>query len=208
MIGVPRRSGRGVTLLVSLLLLGGCGASAGPGTPGQSRAAADLTNPRLSIERSQWLVGAVAWLATDEEIAAYLALADDAAAAAFQEAFWAQRDPDPARPGNPFLDLFEQRSREADKRFSEAGYLGRRTDRGTLLVLQGEPTSIEFELNPRPDQPPLEAWTYEADEERITLTGRPPLPVYRFIKVGDLTTLFRHRVDPLARNRLPPAGIP
>lgn len=183
-------------LLASLLLsAAGCG---GGIAPTRSRSAADLTNPRLSPERSQWLVGAMAWLLSDEEIAAYLALADDAAAKAFEEAFWQRHDPDPARPGNPVRELFEERAREADKRFSEAGYLGRRTDRGTLLVLQGEPDSIEFELNPLPDQPPLEVWKYER-AERTGIDGRRPLPLYRFIKVGDLTTLYVKRVDPMAR---------
>ena len=184
--------------------LAGCG---GGGAPAQSRTAADLTNPRLAPERSQWLVGAVAWLASDEEIAAYVALADDAAAAAFEEAFWQRRDPDPSRPGNPARELFEERAREADKRFSEAGYLGRRTDRGTLLVLQGEPDAIEFELNPLPDQPPLEVWKYQR-ADRVGLTGRPPLPIYRFIKVGDLTTLYRKRVDPLRREPVPRGRLP
>lgn len=166
-------------------------------------AAADLTNPRLSPERSQWLVGAIARLATREELAAYLALDDDAAAAAFEEDFWARRDPDPARPGNPLRELFDQRARDADRRFSEAGYLGRRTDRGTVFVLHGEPKSIDFELNPERDGPPIEVWTYEK-EAAGRLDGRAPeTVVYRFYKPADLTVRY-HRVTQPERPLVPP----
>jgi GWxTD domain-containing protein len=182
--GAARRGLAGA-LLAGALLLAGCGSSvaAAPQT------AADLTNAQLSPAFSQWLVGAVSRLATAEEVRTYLALHDDAAAQAFIESFWAARDPDPSRPGNPLRELFEQREREADRRFSEAGYLGRRTDRGRTFVLYGEPKKVDHEINPRPGDPPLEVWTYEPASVR-GLDRRPPLPVYRFVKRADLTVLF------------------
>ena len=49
----------------------------------------------------------------------YLALRRAIAAAQqFIDAFWERRDPDPARPGNPVRELFEERAAEADRRFT------------------------------------------------------------------------------------------
>ena len=124
-----------------------------------------------------------------EEVNAYLALREDAAATAFIESFWTARDPNPARAGNPLRELFEQREREADRRFSEAGYLGRRTDRGRTFVLYGEPKEIDHEIHPLPGEPPLERWDYDP-ATTPGLDRRRPLPAYRFVKRGDLTVLF------------------
>ena len=107
-------------LLAVALLLAAC-ASDGGTAPPLRRNAVDLINTQLSPALSQWLVGAIARMATAQEIQAYLALQDDAAATAFIETFWTSRDPDPSRAGNPLRQLFEQREAEADRRFSEAG---------------------------------------------------------------------------------------
>ena len=176
---------RRASLAAAMLLLAGCAAE-----PPRARTAAELNNTQLSPALSQWLIGAVSKLATPEEVRAYLALSDDAAATAFIEAFWAAHDPNAARPGNPLRELFERRALEADKRFSEAGYLGRRTDRGTLFVLYGEPKTIDFEINPREGNPPVELWTY-GGAKGPALDGKLPSPVYRFVKQGDLTVLFQ-----------------
>ena len=162
------------------------------------RAAAELTNPRLSPEHSQWLVGAAGRMATAEEVQAFLRLADDAAATAFEESFWERRDPDTTRPGNPVRELFERRATEADRRFSEAGYRGRRTARGTYYVLYGEPEKIDFAVNPRAGEPPLEVWTYPR-EAAAGLDGRRPAASYRFVKQGDLTVLYQRPVVERAR---------
>jgi GWxTD domain-containing protein len=167
------------------LFAAGCG-SGGATTPHH---AADLNNTYLSPALSQWLIGAVSRMATAEEVQAYLALRDDAAATTFIEQFWARRDPDPSRAGNPLRDLFEQREKDADRRFSEAGYLGRRTDRGRTYVLYGEPVKIDFEINPRAGEPPVERWSY-AVESPPGLDRRRPAPVYRFVKSGDLTVFY------------------
>jgi GWxTD domain-containing protein len=188
---------RRAVLAAALLLLAGCNAG-----PPRARTAAELNNTRLSPALSQWLIGAVSKLATPEEVQGYLALTDDAAATAFIEAFWAAHDPDPARPGNPLRELFERRALEADKRFSEAGYLGRRTDRGTLFVLYGEPKTIDFELNPREGDPPVELWSY-GGARGPALDGKLPSPVYRFVKRGDLTVIFQ---QPLSEQILLPPG--
>jgi GWxTD domain-containing protein len=186
-------------LLAAASLALACAAT-GPAPP---RTAADLTNPRLSPDWSQWLVGPIAWLATNDEVTAFLALADDAAAAAFADGFWARRDADPARPGNPARELFDRRAQDADRRFTEAGYRGRRTDRGILFVLHGEPAGIEFELSPEPGGAPLEVWSYAGDAP-IGLDGRRPLLRYRFRKSGDLTVLYHLREVERVRGVAPP----
>jgi GWxTD domain-containing protein len=172
---------RAAAAALALGLFAGC-AAAPP-------AAIDFDNVHLSPALAPWLVGPIARIATPEEVRAYLALTDDAAAESFIEAFWARRDPDPARPGNRARDLFDQRAREADRRFSEAGYLGRRTDRGTLFVLFGEPGEIDYEISPREGGPPVERWSYGGTTV-TSLAGRPPAAVYRFVKKGDLTVLY------------------
>jgi GWxTD domain-containing protein len=167
--------------------------------PAPPRRPSDLTNTHLSPALAPWLVGAIGRMAKPEEVEGWLELRDDAAASAYIEQFWSRRDPDPARPGNPLRELFEEREREADRRFSEAGYLGRRTDRGGTFVLYGEPTKVEFEIARREGEPPVERWDY-ASAARVGLNGRRPLAEYRFVKKGDLTVFF---VLPLAERMTP-----
>ncbi|HEX6203273.1 MAG TPA: GWxTD domain-containing protein [Thermoanaerobaculia bacterium] len=173
--------------------LAGC-ATTEPG--GGRDAAAELTNPLLSPAWSQWLVGPIAEMATPEEEAEYLGLASDEAAAAFVDAFWERRKPYPLRPDNPLREQFEARAEEADRLYSEAGYLGRRTARGTVHVLHGPPEQVDYQLSQHPDDPPVTVWRYPADAPP-GLHGRPPQQLYRFIKRGDITEFFRPRVTPV-----------
>lgn len=153
----------------------------------------DLTNPRLGPEYSQWLVGAAARMATPQEIDEFLGLRDDPAAQAFIERFWERRDPDSGKPGNPAREAFQARAAIADQRFSEAGYLGRRTDRGTILILYGEPDEAGFAVGEFVGEPAIEMWQYRP-EGRLGLDGKRPHAVYRFAKSrGDLTTFYNPR---------------
>lgn len=184
-----------------LLFLLACGSA-----PPAARNAADLTNPFLGPEHSSWLVGPIARIATREEIDAFLALQDDAQAAQLIDRFWAKRDANPDKPGNPLREAFDERSAEADRLFTEAGYRGRRTDRGTIFVVYGPPSKTEFEISPARGEPPIEAWTYNPTSP-AGLDGRKPAPLYRFIKRGDLTvTYISGRSDPRLRQQpgLPP----
>jgi GWxTD domain-containing protein len=178
-----------VVLLAFLVLpLGGCGGG-GAGTAPASRTRAELTNPFLGPDYSAWLIGPVARIATPLEIQEFLALQDDTKAAAFVQAFWDRRDPSPDKPGNPIREAFEARSAEADRKYSEAGLLGRRTDRGTVFVIYGPPSKTDFEVSPTPNGSPLEVWTYEAGAPS-GLDARRPAGSYRFIKQGDQTVLY------------------
>jgi GWxTD domain-containing protein len=177
--------------LLALACLAGaaCAGGGGPiGSVGSIGAMADLTNPFLGPDFSAWLIGPVARIARPDEIKAYLALHDDGEAAAFIQQFWERRNPKPGQP-NPLLARFEERSEVADKKYSEAGLLGRRTDRGTILILYGPPGRGGFEVARRPTDPPIEVWQYAANAP-AGLDGRHPDPFYRFTKRGELTVLY------------------
>ena len=199
----PRRSiPRSIPTLPALVLvlvpaLGGC--ASGGGAPSANDPG--LANVRLGPDYSHWLLGPVARMASPDEIAAFRALEDDYAAIAFVEAFWERRDPDPGTPRNEARLAFERRIREADRRYGEAGVLGRRTPRGTIHVLYGAPESIDHEI-PLEGGEPIEVWRYPEDAPP-GLDGRPPAPVYRFRKEGDLTVPYQPGGR---RTTLPPAA--
>jgi GWxTD domain-containing protein len=196
-----RKTASGLVLLASLASALACGSAAPRPT-----SAADLTNPFLGIETSSWLIGPIARIATPDEIKAYLALTDEAQATQFIEQFWARRDPNPSKPGNPLREAFDERAAEADRMFSEAGYRGRRTDRGTIYVVYGPPGKTDHDISPAPGEPPVETWSY-APTTPAGLDGRKPMGLYRFIKRGDLTVTYIPRdSDPRLRQRpgLPP----
>lgn len=170
---------------VALIALAGCGS----GGAGPARPAADLVTFRLGPDLSRWLVGPIARMATPEEVRQYLALDSDLAAIDFIEGFWRRRDPDPGDRGNPVRLTFERRAAEADRLYSEAGILGRRTPRGTLFVLYGEPAKVEYEVAPDGGEPIL-VWRYPPDAPP-GLDGRTPDRFYWFRKQGELTAPYR-----------------
>jgi GWxTD domain-containing protein len=169
-------------------LLGAALASAVAAAP-KSPDPADLTNFRLGPEYAQWLVGAVAHLAGDGERGEFLALREDAEAAAFIEAFWERRGPNLAFPPTGPRISFDQRAEEADRRFSEGTFLGRRTDRGTIFVLYGAPTRIDFASSPTPSGDPVEVWVYDASHAK-GLDDRSPERRYAFRRDGAVTKFF------------------
>lgn len=190
--------------LMAALLAAGCGSAA-------SRNPVDLTNPFLGPEYTGWLIGPIARLATSQEIDAFLAIQSDEQAGDFVEAFWAKRDSNGERPGNPLREAFENRAAHADKSFSEAGIQGRRTDRGAIFIIYGVPSKVDHEVPPVPGASSLEVWIYEASAP-VGLDGRRPSGAYRFIRRGDQTVLYHpglERPDPRLRDRpgMPPPGM-
>lgn len=79
------------------------------------------------------------YLITSEERRDFLAL-PDADKAAFVEAFWKRRDPDPATEVNELREEYEMRLASADKLFLGEGQAGFLTDRGRIYVLYGPPS--------------------------------------------------------------------
>lgn len=200
----PRDAAAAVlALLAPLAVIALAGGFAAP-TGARQADPIDLFNPLLSPELAGWLIGPYGRMASKEEVRAFSELSSDEDARAFVEAFWARRDPDPERPGNPVRDLAEARADEADRRFDQAGYPGRRTDRGTIFVLHGEPEKIEFLPGDFVGDPPLETWSYERGAER-GLDGEKPKRRYRFEQRGDLTVFY---VEGLRRQRQRPTPRP
>jgi GWxTD domain-containing protein len=194
-------SGAKTWILLPLILAMGCGSAA-------TRNAVDLTNPFLGPEYTGWLIGPVARLATPQEVNAFLAIQGDEQARDFVEAFWAKRDPNGEKPGNPIREAFEDRAAQADKSFSESGIQGRRTDRGAIFILYGAPSKVDHEVPPMPGASALEVWIYDASVP-AGLDGRRPSGSYRFIRRGDMTVLYvpgQQRPDPRLRDRpgMPP----
>ena len=169
----------------------------------KNRSDDELFNLFLGPAYAQWLVGPIAEVATDEEINAFLALMSDDEAKAFIEDFWAQRNATAPVFGKTPEQVFEARAVEADKRFTEGAYPGRRSARGAKLIVFGEPESIEFESPERVGDPPLELWTYAKDAE-VGLGGDKPKRRYRFVKIENSTVLYtgqKLRQDPRERLR-------
>lgn len=198
-----RRSAVRLLVLATAAMAFGCSGGA------SSRSRADLTNPFLGPDYSAWLVGPIALLATPEEVEAYLALNSDDQARQFVEAFWTKRDTrkDPFF-GKSVRQIFEERSAEADRAFSEGGYLGRRTDRGAVFILYGNPKKTDYEVSSVPGEPPLEVWLYDETSPE-GLDGKRPANRYRFIKRGDLTVNYSPGwPDPRIRQRQREIGDP
>lgn len=186
--------GGGKRLAVALAVAAGALAAAacGSGTVQTRSGGVEAINPFLSPRYSQWMVGPIARMATPEELEAFAALRSDAAAEEYVEAFWERRDPAPARPDNPLRKTFEERAAEADRLYTESTFSGRRTDRGTVYVLFGEPERTDYEISSHPDDPPIEVWFY-ADDAEPGLSGEQPASSYRFIKRGDVTAFYTPR---------------
>jgi GWxTD domain-containing protein len=191
----------GSVLLALALAVLGCSTT---GTGSVTSSLAELTNPFLGPDSSDWLVGPISRIATADEIKSFLALRDDAAAAAFIQQFWERRNP---RQGaaNSVLATFEERCEVADRKFAEGGLLGRRTDRGTILVLYGTPMKTGFEVAPAPNQSAIEVWRYSPSAP-AGLDGKHPDELYRFTRRGELTVLYvpRPGSQPLVPVAAPP----
>jgi GWxTD domain-containing protein len=153
----------------------------------------DLINIFLGPEYSQWLVGPIARIASGSEIERFLELAEDQAAKEFIEEFWRLREQGTEWPNPTPRIIFEQRARQADVVFSESAILGRRSDRGMILVLYGSPAQSGFEISPRRGESPIEVWVYPKGAPK-GLNGQVPERYYRFQKRVDLTELYVPRL--------------
>jgi len=149
----------------------------------------ELFNPLLGIEHSHWLVGAIAEIATLEEIREYLELLGDEDAEAFIDAFWAKRTEGYGYFDKKPREIYEERAVEADKQYSEGAYSGRRTARGTIYILFGEPEDVEFQIPHEVGVPTLEAWRYPKDAA-AGLGGEPPERLYRFVEIDGSKVLY------------------
>jgi len=197
---MPRRARFAVLAAAGLVALFGALFEAAPAEAAakpQSRRYEDLTNPLLGPDYAAWLLGAVSRMASDQEIAEFLALNTDETAAAFIERFWQKRDLTPGSEGNLAREVFDTRSDEADRLYSEAGILGRHTARGAIFVLYGAPAKVDFDITSIAGNQAIEVWRYD-EKAPFGLDGKKPFGLFRFIKQGGLTVPFtgRTRVRP------------
>ena len=151
--------------------------------------AEEIFNPLLGPEYSHWVVGPIYHMASEEELEEFQLLVDDAEAKAFVEAFWAKRNAGTKVFTETPQQIFERRSEEADKRFTEQAYPGSRSDRGAVFILYGEPEDIEFEAPQKVGGPTLEAWIYPKDAEK-GLDGDKPKRRIRFVEIDGRTVLY------------------
>ncbi len=88
-----------------------------------------------------WAEGAVRWIMTDPEKAAWSALADPNARVTFVDEFWTARAALPGADGRTYRQEFERRVAFADENLSvDPEQRGSLTDRGMVFVLMGPPT--------------------------------------------------------------------
>jgi len=97
-----------------------------------------------------WLEDDAAWIITNDAKAAFKRLSNDEDREGFIDAFWRMRDPTPETEENEFKEEHYQRIAYANEHFG-AGIRGRRTDRGQVYILFGEPDEIE--KHPAADKP-------------------------------------------------------
>lgn len=149
----------------------------------------DIFNPLLGVEHSHWLVGPIYHLATAAEVKEYLDLVSDEDAAAFVEQFWQRQNADtPVFQDTP-QDLFDKRSEEANKRYSENAFPGQRSDRGTIYILYGEPESVTYESPRNVGDRTVEVWSYAKDAAK-GLDGERPKKTFRFVEIDGSTVFF------------------
>ncbi len=142
----------------------------------------DETLARLPADARGWLQDEVAYIITDREREVFLALETSDERKAFINAFWRKRDPIPATPENELKDEHYRRLEHADQKFREiASRPGRKTDRGRMYVILGEPRNIErFDNNNQVFT--TELWFYDGD----TSKGLPPFFYLLFFKPQDV----------------------
>lgn len=145
---------------------------------------------QLSAENRDWAKGPVQYIMTPQEQQQWNQIKTDAEAKAFQDLFWARRDPTPGTATNEYEQSFQQAVKYADERFTEGRRKGSLTDRGRVLILLGSPSRIERSASASSsaglpgstgatstgDQPPAtQVWVYDAGKSPVL--GPQPLRV-------------------------------
>src|SRR5215467_741219 len=104
---------------------------------------------------TDWLNDEVDVIITPEERRAFLELSTNEERDQFRELFWQRRNPDPESPINTAKEEHYRRLAYADEHFS-AGVPGRKTDRGHIYIIWGQPDEIESHPTGGAYQRPME----------------------------------------------------
>ena len=115
----------------------------------------------LSTPYKKWLTEDVAYIISDEERAAFLALGSDAERENFIEQFWKRRDPTPGTEENEMREEHYRRIAFTNEHFA-GSVAGWKTDRGRMYIVYGPPDEIDDHSavsasNPHPNQ----LWRYK-----------------------------------------------
>ena len=138
----------------------------------------------LAEEHRAWLEDEVEYIITDREREVFLSLESKAERDAFIRVFWRNRDPIAATPHNEYQDEHYLRLAHADEHFRDIrSRPGRKTDRGRMYVLLGQPRSVEAFDNYN-EIFTAELWFYGADSSQ----GLPPFFYLLFFKPQDVGT--------------------
>jgi GWxTD domain-containing protein len=159
---------------IVLLVLGAAGvwawqSKAAPTTVAPVQAQA--RRPRPALPQSayrKWVNEDVAYIISDRERAAFLALTTDEEREKFIEQFWERRDPTPGTVVNEFKEEHYRRIAYANERFADSDLPGWKTDRGRIYIVNGPPDEIESHPNGGRVAPyPYEEWLYKGLPEVI-----------------------------------------
>jgi len=96
----------------------------------------------LPTPYKKWLTEDVAYIITDEERAAFLALASDSERENFIEQFWKRRDPTPDTEENEMREEHYRRIAYSNEHFA-GSVAGWKTDRGRMYIVYGPPDEID-----------------------------------------------------------------
>lgn len=101
------------------------------------------------------------------------------------DAFWKERDPDPATPENELEEEYYRRVAFTIKNFSlwQSGIDGWKTDRGRIYILYGPPTDVERPVTSSSGgQSKYEIWHYRHLQRRFVFLDRYGTEEYRLIE--------------------------
>jgi GWxTD domain-containing protein len=125
-----------------------------------------LSRGQLPEKYSDWLGEEVAYLITEGEKKAFLALGSDEERDRFIAYFWQARDPTAGTERNEFREEYEERRREADLLFRGSGRRGSKTERGRIHAILGEPRERRTFPNSG-ELWPIELWFYQVDDPNL-----------------------------------------
>jgi GWxTD domain-containing protein len=130
--------------------------------PGASSQRVVLENRGLDLrDDASWRVNLaqIEDLASRDEMEALRQASPDERPRLWDE-FWARRDPDPEHPDHSRLIEHDRRVAEARRRYADGFTDGARSDRGRILILHGEPDSIETTSLQADAPDTYEVWRY------------------------------------------------
>ncbi|HWE51952.1 MAG TPA: GWxTD domain-containing protein [Bryobacteraceae bacterium] len=110
----------------------------------QTQTQTPAPNTQQMAPWQRWVYEDVAYIITDNERAAFLALRNDEEREAFVEQFWQRRDPTPGTVENEFKNEHYRRIAYSSRFTADSGLPGWKTDRGRTYIVYGPPDEIDW----------------------------------------------------------------